>query len=171
MRIKAIVFTIINIIFIIILIMLFFNNKHITVYAGNSMMHISENGMINESIQKYIGDNLPGVEMKALMDSVISINKKNENNSGKFVAIEYVNFENTTQLSSSSGIIGTAGEINNNSNYIEKQGEYMQRLKYSVNTAKRYNASAEFSDKGQIIKVIIKEINNNLMYGNNIVEN
>ncbi len=129
-----------------------------TVTQAGAQMTAQEKDMYNSKINSYVGNSKAGIDVKSLIDAVISSNNANMEDSGKFIAIETSGFTNTTTPANT--LIGEAGCATNNATYVNTQSQSMQTLKSCVNTGKRYNITVETSSTGLIIKVTITEINN-----------
>lgn len=142
-----------------------YNSAQGTVNQAGAQMTAQEKDMYNSKINSYVGASKPGIDVRSLIDAVISSNNGNMTDSGKFISIEFTGFQNTTALAangSSAAVtspIGTAGESNNTADYVKTQSNLMLKLKSAVNTGKRYNISTDSSSTGLIIKVLIEEIN------------
>ena len=128
-----------------------------TVTQAGAQMTAQEKDMYNAKINSYVGNSKAGIDVKSLIDAVISSNNANMEDSGKFIAITTASFTNTTAPANTT--IGADGEANNDATYVNTQSQTMQTLKSRVNTGKRYDITVTTSSTGLITLVTITEKN------------
>ena len=136
-----------------------------TVTQAGAQMTAQEKDMYNAKINSYVGNSKAGIDVKSLIDAVISSNNANMEDSGKFIAIEAKNIGNNVAFTgtgaptwSNNGTkIGDEGHAKNDSSYVNGNSKYMSTLKSAINTGKRYDISVDTSSTGLIIKVTITE--------------
>lgn len=128
--------------------------------------------MYNSKIDSYIGNSKKGADVKSLIDAIMLSNSSNVGEDGRFIAIEYKNFENYVAISETttdvkdgigsdakaSGKIGDPGYTSNNEQYVIEKGQEMTKLKAAVNGGKEYKITASYNDNGLIKLVIIEEL-------------
>ena len=78
-----------------------------TVTQAGAQMTAQEKDMYNAKINSYVGNSKAGIDVKSLIDAVISSNNANMEDSGKFIAITTASFTNTTAPANTT--IGVAG--------------------------------------------------------------
>jgi len=154
-----------------------YNSAQGTVNQAGAQMTAQEKDMYNSKINSYVGNSKPGVDVKSLIEAVISSNNGNMTDSGKFIAIQFKDFANATgkfnghtadaggnsynlAANSTSGTIGKAGESNNTEKFVSDASNDMNALKAIVNTGKRYDIETKTSSTGLVILVIISELGN-----------
>lgn len=145
-----------------------------TVTQAGAQMTAQEKDMYNSKINSYVGNSKAGIDAKSAIDSIISSNNANMEDSGKFIELSISGFKNTTapatttgetgnncdmDINNGAGKIGEAGHAKNSSKYVNQASKYMQDVKSTINTGKRYNISVDTSSTGLIIRVTIAEIN------------
>ena len=146
-------------------------------------MTANERQMYNKVFTQYEGISKPGIDIRSLIDAVISSNHCNIDDTGKFVAIDFGGFSGVIPdtetvlktnpnydivVNGTEGSIGQRGKTNNTKIYVDQTSDAMTRLKSYINTRKRYDVSIEKSDTDYVDKVIIIEAYTGYANQNNI---
>lgn len=137
--------------------MYIYNSAQGTINNAGSKMSEHEKSIYNSAVTPYTGDNKKGVDVKSLIDAVISSNNSNTGDAGKFIAIETKDF-GSSEANVSNCLIGTAGLKDNNDTAVNGFSNTMSKLKSHVNMGKRYNIES-IQETGLVVKIVITEKN------------
>lgn len=141
------------------------NNETVQGEAENTVSDVlaemseQEVSLYNSAISPYIGTEKNGVDVRSMIDAIVSSNRTNAGTAGKFISID------ASTIDTQTGMIGEAGYSGNSIEYVEGCATSMQNLKNLINAGKTYDIEATNSTSGAIIGVTIKEhvqdVNNN----------
>ena len=150
-----------------------YNSAQSTVTAAGQNMTANEKQMYNKGISQYEGTSKTGIDIRSLLDAIISSNHTNMTDTGKFIAVEVKNIDaarkmsndtvlknsanKCTNLTDSTVKVGEAGYADNSSSYVNGTAAAMTRIKSYINTAKRYDVTTTVSDTGLINYVLIEQ--------------
>lgn len=123
--------------------------------------------VFNEPIQKYIGDNKTGSEVREIIDKIIQNNDLYVYESGRFVSIYTKNITdyNSDKLDlacRTANVYEKDGFGNYGNNTVQNTAfakEEMEKLYNKVSLEKIYEITGKYSQKGQIYGVTIVEKN------------
>lgn len=148
-----------------------------TINAAASKMSNQDKEIYNSMINKYVGDNKRGSDVKAMIEQVISQNDQFVGESGKFISIRIVGDDNSAipnfkgaGSSANDGAEKLKTACNKANVYSEDQGENtqtnvdaakkeMRQLYKAISSGKSYSVSDEGGVKDGIIHTVyIKEM-------------
>lgn len=107
--------------------------------------------LYNTNFTAYIGTGKKGIDVRSLMDMIISSNNTNAGIAGKFVSVD------ASTIDTASGVIGTAGTSENTTEYVTDCNSKITALKEKIDISKSYDIEATYSESGLITGIIIKE--------------
>lgn len=137
-----------------------------TIQSAVTQMSQQDKDIYNSRVKSYIGENVKGSEVKAMIDAVISMNQSNANEPGKFIGLTATNIKNyndggnlsTNCLSAS--IYTEDGTDNKNGNNTEDNVKNasgsMNTLKSKINSSKNYKVT-DTQVQGVIVWIKIEE--------------
>ena len=127
-----------------------------------NQMSQTEVDIYNAKIKAYINDEAKGIEVKSLIDNVISQNEENVGETGKFIGISTDIEESVTEACSKASMYdSTTGKLanepgDNTDENVEAAAKAMGTLKSKINAAKTYKISA-VQASGVYVWVVIEE--------------
>ncbi len=146
-----------------------------TINAAASKMSNQDKQIYNSMIEKYVGENKRGSDVKAMIEQVISQNDQNVGESGKFISIKVVNGESIPNLKKSDGTADTSGGQlgtacdaanvyastpgDNTQTNVDAAKKEMRQLYKAISSGKSYSVSDDGGVQDGIIHtVFIKEM-------------
>ena len=144
-----------------------------TINAAASKMSNQDKQIYNSMIEKYVGENKRGSDVKAMIEQVISQNDQNVGESGKFIKV--VNGESIPNLKKSDGTADTSGGQlgtacdaanvyastpgDNTQTNVDAAKKEMRQLYKAISSGKSYSVSDDGGVQDGIIHtVFIKEM-------------
>lgn len=127
-----------------------------------NQMSQTEVDIYNAKIKAYINDEAKGIEVKSLIDNVISQNEENVGETGKFIGISTDIEESVTEACSKASMYdSTTGKLanepgDNTDENVEAAAKAMGTLKSKINAAKTYKISA-VQASGVYVWLVIEE--------------
>ncbi len=144
--------------------MYIYNGSKGTFDSAVGKMSQQEKDIYNADFTPYIGDNIRGSQIRAMIDRVISSNQSNTNQPGKFIGINVNNLTNYTesaQLAAACNLCdiysGTANAANDENN-VQSATTLMNNLKSRINTSKNYQVQ-DTRNEGAITLLTITQTN------------
>ncbi len=137
--------------------MYIYNSAQGTINNAGSKMSENEKQIYNSTVLSYLGDNKKGIDVKSLIDAIITSNNNCAGDSGKFIAIETSGFS-SSESGISNATLGEPGDPDNNESKVNDVSNNMSKLKSHVNMGKRYTIDPTYST-GLVTKVKITEKN------------
>ena len=142
---------------IIIFFLLIFNDYDFSCDEKNDtrfpvVMSEQEKAVYNSSVTKYIGENKNAIDVKSMIDSIISSNNNNAGVAGCFIEIVPVGWGEDYD-----GML-EGGAEDKSDEFVRYESNLMSDLKNKVNKLKKYNISTK-EIEGVIVSVIIEEVN------------
>lgn len=144
-----------------------------TINAAASKMSNQDKEIYNSMINKYIGENKRGSEVKAMIEQVISQNDQFVGESGKFISIKVVESKTIPNLKKSDGSADTSGSAlattcNAANVYSDSQGDNtqtnvdaakkeMRQLYKAISSGKSYSVSDDGGVKDGIVHTVFIE--------------
>ena len=107
--------------------------------------------LYNSAITAYIGESKNGVDVRSMIDTIVTSNINNAGTAGRFISID------ASTIDTQTGLIGEAGYTGNSVGYVEGCATNMQNLKGLIDAGKTYDVEATYSASGAIMGVSIKE--------------
>lgn len=141
--------------------MYIYNSANATIKSAASQMSQQEKDIYNAKVKPYTGDTIKGSEVISMIETVISMNQENANQTGKFISIEATGIKNYKETDSTA-LVDTCktcnffgdGQGNNDEGNVKLATQQMTKLKSKINSSKKYQVEAE-QEEGVIIKITI----------------
>lgn len=150
---KGIIMTIIPLIAILIIStgIITYNKAQTTIQESTNQLKQVDVQAENSMIEKYIGENKKGTEVKQMINEIIAHNKQYVNEDGKFISIDADEIGDNEFADLSDACY--EAEINNNQENVEKATEQMRKLYSKIVSNQNYEIEG-FKDYNGIINEV-----------------
>ena len=144
-----------------------------TISAAASKMSNQDKEIYNSMINKYVGENKRGSDVKAMIEQVISQNDQYVGESGKFISIKVKNSKTIPNLKKSDGSADTSGSElgakcdlanvyattpgDNTQTNVDNAKKEMRQLYKAISSGKSYSVSDDGGVKDGIIHTVFIE--------------
>lgn len=132
-----------------------YNKTVNAVRSSTSAMEQQEIELFNSTIENYVGDNVSGVQVKQMINSIISQNIQYAGEDGKFIVIDASSLSNFDDTSLSDAC--DEAENDNTQENVTAATTEMRKLSNTIVTGNSYEIEAFEESNGIITEVSIYE--------------